>query len=120
MIDCYCDYEPARFYVARRLTARKEHQCYECGRDINAGEQYERVAGMWDDYDGIMVYKTCSHCLDIRQFVKNSVPCFCWAHGSMLDDAGETIREAIWRAPLETKGLFMGYGRLVIAKNRAK
>lgn len=117
MSECYCDYEPATFYSSALRKARKAHKCEECGRQIKPGESYERVSGMWDGC--ITVFCTCSHCCDIRQFVKNSVPCFCWAHGSMIDDASQAIDDAYSRAPDEVKGLRMGYLRLRAAGNRA-
>jgi hypothetical protein len=117
VMDCYCDYEPARFYYAIMRKARKPQKCAECRRTIAVGERYEHVSGKWDV--SLDTFKTCTHCLDIRQFVKNSIPCFCWAHGNMQDDAKETIREAIWRSPSEMKGVWFAYGRLVIASRNA-
>lgn len=117
-MDCYCDYDPPQFCKTKRQTARKDHKCGECFRLIKPGETYEYMAGMWD---GIFsTHRTCSHCLNIRQFVENSVPCFCWAYGSLHDDARDTIEAAYWRAREEVKGLFMGFGRLVIAGKRAR
>lgn len=105
-IDCWCDYDPPEFWSSAIRTARKPHRCDECPRTIAPGEQYEAVAGKWEGY--FDTFKTCARCLDIRQWVKNNVPCFCWAHGSMLDDAKETIEEACFRAPAETSGLRFG------------
>jgi hypothetical protein len=116
--DCYCDDDMPSFYRATVSKARKPHQCGECGRKIKPGERYEAVAAIWDGNFGTA--KTCSHCLDIRTFVKNSVPCFCWAHGSVLDDARVTIESAYWRAESEVKGLAFAVGRLVVARNRAR
>jgi hypothetical protein len=118
MSDCYCDYEPAQFYRGKVAKAKIPHKCDECCRTIAPGESYERVFYKWDGITGTS--RTCSHCLDIRQFVKNSVPCFCWYHGSMRDDAMEAVRDAYWRASDEVRGLFVGFGRLVIKADRAK
>lgn len=119
MSDCYCDYDPPEFFRQRMVkAARSRHKCVECGRAILPGERYESTTGKWDGEMSFM--KTCSHCLDIRQFVKNSVPCFCWAFGSMMDDARGAIDDAYRRAGLEVAGLFMGYGRLVIAGRRRR
>lgn len=117
-MDCCCDYDPAEFYHSAIRTARKLHRCEECGRFIRPGETYEHVTGKWNgDLD---TFKTCSHCRDIRQFVKNSVPCFCWGHGNLDEDVANTIQDAYWRAPDEVKGLRFSVGRLVIARNGAK
>lgn len=119
MIDCYCDYDPpAEFYGVSIRKARKQHRCEECGRYILPGERYEKVVGKWEGE--VSGFNTCTHCLDIRTFVKNSVPCFCWFHGSMLDDAREAIEWAYDRASDEVRGLFMGFGRLVVAGRRAR
>lgn len=107
--DCSCDYDPASVYTATRPKARKSHKCEECGGPIKPGETYERVFGVWDGYAS--TFKTCERCFDLRQWVKNNVPCFCWAHGNMLDDADEAVAEARWRARDETVGLRFGFLR---------
>jgi hypothetical protein len=118
MSDCFCDYDPPAFCRIKVVQARKEHKCRECYRTIKVGETYETASGMWDGSLGR--FKTCSHCLEIRRFVENSVPCFCWAHGNVLYDARDAIADAYIRAKDEVKGLAFGYGRLVIAGRRAQ
>lgn len=108
-LDCWCDYDPAEFYSAEIRKARKAHRCEECCGEIRPGEPYEYVAGKWDGW--VTTFKTCERCLDIRQWVKNNVPCFCWAHGNMLDDAREAVYAAADRAPAETIGLRFGFLR---------
>lgn len=114
MSDCDCDYgESSEFYAATTRTARKEHTCDECHRDIVAGERYEYVAAK---HDGSMwTARTCSRCLAVREYVQTHVPCFCWLHHSMLDDADDTIREYRHELP----GMGMAYGRLRVAINRS-
>lgn len=119
MSACYCDYDAPVLYKAARRNARKEHRCGECSRRIVPGETYEDAQGMMPGGD-FYYAKTCSHCLDIRQYVQNSVPCFCWAHGSMEEDAENAIADAYYRARDEVKGLWFAVGRLVVARNRAK
>jgi hypothetical protein len=108
-IDCYCDGDPATIYSATKPRARKEHRCDECGAKIKPGEQYENVFGVWEGYGS--TWKTCERCYDLRQWVKNNVPCFCWYHGNMLEDAAMTIDDATFRAPAETAGLRFGFLR---------
>ena len=112
-VDCYCDFDPATIYNRELRKARKEHRCTECGQPIRFGQQYENVFGVWEG--SAWSFKTCEGCCDLRTWVKNNVPCFCWAHGSMLDDAAETIDEACCRAPTETVGLRFGFLRRKIA-----
>ena len=117
-MDCYCDYDAPAFYTAKCVKARKLHKCAECGRNIEPGETYERAFGKMDD-GYTYTPATCCYCLDIRQFVKNSVPCFCWAHGSMEDDAVEAVQAAYDRARDEVKGLAFAVGRLIVKRKRA-
>ena len=116
--DCSCDYEPAELYNAQIVRARKQYRCEECGCAILPGERYEYVFGKWEGY--VSTFKTCERCRDIRQWVKNNVPCFCWCHGNMLEDAAEAISEATWRAPLETAGLRFGFLRRKVLIERSK
>lgn len=115
--DCYCDYDQPSFWSQSFPKARKEHSCEECGRKILPGETYEYVSGLWDDW--FDTFKTCQHCVDIRTFVKNSVPCFCWAHGNLMDDVKETLEEASYRAPDEMKGVQFAVGRLMVKRKHA-
>ena len=108
MMDCYCDYEPATVYTAVLHTARKPHKCLECGGQIAPGEKYERVFAIWEGDPATC--KTCTRCLDLREYVKAHVPCFCWAHHSMHDDAIETVEQYAHEAP----GLFFGAARLYL------
>lgn len=117
-IDCYCDYDPPTFHRQTYAKAKKQHRCEECGRKIVPGETYEYTAGLWDG--SFWSFKTCSHCCDIRKFVSNSVPCFCWAHGSLMDDVKETIEAAYDRAGKEVAGLAFAVGRLVVSRNRIR
>ena len=118
--DCYCDYDPPEFYSKRTPVAAKEHRCEECGKLIRCGEMYEYVAAKWPEYSYFDVYKTCVRCCDLRQWVLNNVPCFCWYHHAMLDNAVEAIDEACWRAPDETKGLRFGFWRRMHAVHNSK
>lgn len=43
--------------------ARKAHRCCECWSLILPGESYERIKGLWDEFE---TYKTCSFCADVR------------------------------------------------------
>lgn len=59
------DNNSAKAYWERLVTARKEHDCCECGDGaIKPGQQYEKISGIWDD--GPETYKTCLSCKEIR------------------------------------------------------
>ncbi len=114
MDECYCDYgDPPRVYSLRQRVARKRHKCEECNRLIEPGETYEYVFGVWDYPETI---KTCSHCVALRQYVDAHVPCFCWMHGNLIDDALETLREYAHECP----GLFTGGARFYIQAKRIR
>lgn len=44
--------------------ARKLHKCCECHQEINPGETYEHVTGLWDG--AWSSFKTCAICVRIR------------------------------------------------------
>jgi hypothetical protein len=114
--DCSCDYDPPSFWSRRMPTARKPHRCYECAGEIQPGDKHEYVSGLWDGY--FSTFRTCERCHDIRQWVKNNVPCFCWAHGNLNEDASEAVAEACYRAPEETRGLRFGLLRRFAQRDR--
>ncbi len=64
--SCICidSGEPAQFYGARVMAARKPHICCECGEAIQPGEQHERVTGKWDG--AWSTHTTCLICLGVR------------------------------------------------------
>ncbi len=113
--DCYCDYDQPSFYNSAIVTARKPHKCEECRNIIQPGDKYERATGKWDYVD---TFKTCSHCVDLRTWTKNNVPCLCWAHGNLISDCAEAIGEARWREPKETAGLRFGFLRRQVVRDR--
>jgi hypothetical protein len=114
--DCFCDYDAPEFYHREIRKARKEHKCEECPGVIRPGDKYEHVRGKWDGY--VDSFKTCERCVEIRTWVKNNVPCLCWAHGNTIEDCKEAVKEAAWRAPEETKGLRFGFLRRVVSRDK--
>jgi hypothetical protein len=111
-MECFCDYEMPAVYSTSTPKAKKEHCCEECQRAIHPGEQYERVWGIWDGYAS--TFKTCQRCLNLREYVKAHVPCFCWAHANMIEDAINTAEG--WNR--EAPGLLFGAYRLKIKITR--
>ena len=112
MIECVCDYDAPTLYCDRMVTARKQHKCSECFRVIQSGERYEYVFGVWDGRPDR--FKTCARCLAVKEYVKAHVPCFCWAHGSILDDAYNTVEGYAHEVP----GLLFGYWRRYAATRK--
>jgi hypothetical protein len=114
MNACFCDYEAPEFYHKETRKARNAHRCSECCRVIEPGESYEHVHGKWDGEVG--TFKTCPRCLALKEWVKAHVPCFCWAHGNIVDDAIETARHYAHHAP----GLMFGAYRRQVAIRRQR
>ena len=113
-MNCVCDYEQPIWSSQRILTARKPHRCEECRRAIQPGERYEYCAGMWQR-GTVERFKVCSRCLALREYVKEAVPCLCWAYGNIIDDCIEAAREYAHELP----GLLFGAYRREVAIYRA-
>jgi len=67
MDGCYCDTdgESPDIYQDKIVKARKVHRCCECDKDINPGQIYQVVRGLWDGrWSG---YKTCMFCATVRE-----------------------------------------------------
>jgi len=94
--------------------ARKQHKCYECGRLISKGEQYEYVSGKWGESPES--YKTCHRCLDVRVYTEANIPCVCWTHGNMLEDCFMALDEYKHELP----GLIFGGLRLLALVRKSK
>lgn len=120
-MSCDCDVETASSYDCAMRTATGPLVCCECGGAIAPGETYEHVVGVWPAVsDAAETLHTCTACIDIRRWVAGNLPCFCWAHETMLDDAHEAVAAAARRAPDETAGLRFGLLRRIVAAQRAR
>lgn len=114
--DCSCDYDPPEFCNVEIRRARKAHKCEECSGPIIVGEPYEYAFGKWEGYTN--EFKICERCHDILVWTKNNVPCLCWAYGNIIEDCKGAIEEARFRAPAETRGLWFGLLRRIVARDR--
>lgn len=88
-LTCCYDAEGPEFVDTRHVTARKNHKCCECGREIASGETYERTAGKWDS--NFYVFKTCEQCEDLRDALVAMG--FCPAFGDVRSEHREYIAE---------------------------
>ena len=81
---CYCDSHPDPYSESWRK-ARKLYRCCECGVDINPGEHYFRISGIWEH--GLehpwQTFKQCGECRELWELVDGHAECLCF---SMLDD----------------------------------
>ena len=114
MESCYCDYESLEFSTKETRKARKQHRCVECRREIQPGEIYEHVYGKWEGE--VCVFKTCSHCLELRQHTLSTVPCFCFSYGELRVEALDTL----WHYKCEAPGAWFKAARLVVTTNKLK
>ena len=70
---CYCEPgEGPRVFRETNPTARKKHLCCECGSEIDPGEKYWRVSGLWDDWQ---TFKTCEVCQKIKEMAYKKYDC---------------------------------------------
>jgi len=116
-MECYCDCEQAAFSQVKMRNARKPHLCDECGRVIELGERYEHTRSI---LDGLWCTdRTCRECLELRDYVKAHVPCFCWGHGNMIQDARNAL-DALADETSDTAGVLFGAGRRLLAIRKTR
>ena len=118
MIDCYCDYDSPEVYSSRTVTARKSYRCCECSRAIDPGDRHEYAFGVSDG--NTYQPRTCLTCVELRQFITINIPCFCWAHGNLFEDARNAVEAAYHAAADEVRGLAFGLGRRLVAAKRRR
>lgn len=107
--NCFCDFDPPTWITIRNVkAARKNHTCAECRAVIFKGEPYEYTSAKWED--SVDDYHICLLCVELREWAKISVPCFCWYYGNLHDDVQEMVREVSYTTP----GMFMEYGRRMV------
>lgn len=111
-MSCHCDYGHVAFYHKELRKARKQHVCDECSAIIQSGEQYEHVRGKYEGY--VYSANTCSRCLELREWVKAHIPCFCWYHNNMIED----VQMAVEEYARETVGLGFGALRRIVKIRR--
>ena len=92
--SCYCDCDShPKFYHATIRTAAKTHRCYECYMPIVPGERYEDLYALWDDRPEKV--RTCPDCVELREAL-DTMECFCWCHGTLLEDVQTQFQEAFF------------------------
>lgn len=79
------DAEESDFCDPRIVTARKSHECGECGRPIHKGEKYERTAGA--NAGRFWHFKSCLVCAEIA----NAFFCDGRWYGILWDEMHEVI-----------------------------
>lgn len=90
---CYCEIDdgPSVFWECTP-TARKTHECCECGSPILPGEKYYILRGMW--HGEFEQFKTCAFCESVRDWAYGKIDCVSigdlWAAvGSEFEDRGD-------------------------------
>lgn len=92
----FCELESGgdgSFNAKRISTARKNHQCCECGHTIVPGEEYETVAGKWDGE--FYTVKTCIPCTDLRDALSD-ISNGCVVYGALGEAYAEHLENEIW------------------------
>lgn len=116
--ECSCDAD-GYWNVGPTTTnvkaARKLWYCAECGCNINPGESYEHIWGVWDG-ESTSIH-TCVRCVELRRWAIISVPCFCWN----ASELHEGIRGMVGQVAPHIPGFFMEFGRrMVVIRRRAR
>jgi len=92
MTNCACVYvgenDGPQFFSEKTVKARKAHICGECRCEIKAGQEYEHVSGLWEDFER---QKTCLDCVAIR----DSLFCDGFSYGFVFEDLREAIRDGL-------------------------
>ena len=83
---CMIDYgETADVFIAEQRKARKAHQCSECERMIEPGEQYSHSRWLYDGYWESSA--TCQHCNAAAKWLVKV--CGGWLIGGLSEDLEE-------------------------------
>lgn len=108
--ECYCDCgEPATVYSERTVKkAKKVHQCCECSSSILPGESYKSIFGIWDNM--MDHFKVCQRCLELKDWAKISVPCFCYCNGELHNAVEDMVDQVRHHVP----GFYFEYGRRMV------
>ena len=106
--DVYDDCDPPAFVQVIRPHARKQYCCEECRGPILPGEVYLKIVGRWSD--GVDTFRICSPCLELEEWAKISVPCFCSITGELHERVQEMVKDIAPKVP----GLFFEYGRRMV------
>jgi hypothetical protein len=89
---CYCSIDDApTIYWESRPVARKTHICCECGSEIDPGEKYYRIAGVWN---GIFTtFKQCQICDNVWiEAMAEGLECICF--GELWETVGSEYEYA--------------------------
>ncbi len=105
-LSCECDWDAGPTWMRDRwVTARKRHVCCECLAEVEPGERYLDIAGVW--VSGFHRFPTCERCADLRESYEALG--YCTMFGTLWDDhldmlemdgKGETRAGAVARAVL--------------------
>ena len=117
MSYCDCgDYEPCDFTRAITInSARKQHKCSECRGPIFVGESYKRTTYMF--CGDVSTNLMCSPCIELEQWAKISVPCFC---PPPFEGLHEQVRDMVDDIAHTIPGFFFEYGRRMVKLKRRR
>lgn len=113
--ECDDDYDAPEFYSETVVKARKQHRCTECFGPIYPGEQYMRRSGKWNG--DVLDYPECHLCMELREWAKVSMPCFC---ANTFETLHEKAREMVDDIKREVPGITFEWGRRMVKIQRRK
>jgi hypothetical protein len=113
--ECNYDYDRPEFFSQTIVDARKLHKCDECLGPIHKSERYQRSTGKWDGR--VETYRECGSCMELRQWAKISMPCFCC---NIFGELHETVLEMVRDVSPKVPGFFFEYGRRMVKIKRRR
>lgn len=94
--ECDVDYERPSVFRVSTHRAKKKYRCCECRSNIEIGEQYEYVFGVWSGDSA--VHRTCEKCADLRESMADAG--FCTPYFGGLKQAHEEYIDTFNPQPL--------------------
>jgi len=79
--------------TTKKIVARKDYTCCECGRKISKGNTYQYYEACWPSIDGWANFKMCLHCNKIRTLALSKYPPDYPEEGPPFGELYEYIRE---------------------------
>ena len=75
--------EHPEFYETKKVKARKDYRCCECGDVIGKGDRYSSASGKWEGV--CLTFKTCLNCAETWAHIVDNFDIDCQFHGGLSE-----------------------------------
>lgn len=101
---CRCDFNnmPSEYWEYQPI-AEKEHICCECGSQIDIGEQYYLLEGIWDGE--FLTFRQCEICKKVWDEAITSPEIECMNLGELWETVGSDFEYAA--CVVEEQGVYL-------------